>query len=263
MRKEGEGDVLLRETRTGLDGGMEAKAMELADSDGGLPVQVRPMAPGDEAALGELLALVAAELGSALSARMLWRPWFLLLLGCGFAVLAASSHSLLLPLLVLALLLAVGRPALAQVWALYVRQDMSLGLGVPGATDFRFWVAEDTDGNVVGMVGVSGIGKSGDGELELRSLVVNPEHRGHGVGRALCQAALAFARGCPGCRVMVLDTHMLHSPAQRLFSSLGFHPGPACLQPTLSGFLADLPVTRYHYALTGNNTEEHSPADEE
>lgn len=226
-------------------------------------MQVRPMAPGDEAALRELLAVVAAELGSALGARMVRRPWFLLLLGCGFALLAASSHSLLLPLLVLALLLAVGRPALAHVWGLYAHQDMSLGLGAPGATDFRFWVAEDTDGSVVGMVGVSGIGKSGDGELELRSLAVSQEHRGHGVGRALCQAVLAFARGCSGCRVVVLDTHTLHSPAQRLFSSLGFHPDPARLQPTLSGFLADLPVTRYHYALTGNSTEEHSPVDEE
>ncbi|XP_020861111.1 putative N-acetyltransferase camello [Phascolarctos cinereus] len=261
MREKG--DILFKETRTGLDGGMEARATDLADGDRSLHVQVRPMASGDEAALRELLAVVAAELGSALGARMLWRPWFLLLLGCGFALLAASSHSLLLPLLVLALLLAVGRPALAHVWALYAHQDMSLGLGAPGATDFRFWVAEDTDGSVVGMVGLSGFGKSGDGELELRSLAVGQEHRGHGVGRALCQAVLAFARGYPGCRVVVLDTHMLHSPARRLFSSLGFHPGPACLQPTLSGFLADLPVTRYHYALTGNNTEERSPRDEE
>ncbi|XP_043828760.1 N-acetyltransferase 8-like [Dromiciops gliroides] len=242
---------------------MEARTTGLADGDGGLRVKVRPMAPGDKAAVGEFLAVVAAELGSALGARMLWRPWFLLLLGCGFALLAASSRSLLLPLLVLALFLAVGRPALAHVWALYAHRDMSLGVGAPGATGFQFWVAEDAGGSVVGMVGVSGVGESGDGELELRSLAVGPEHRGHGVGRALCQAVLCFARGCSGCRAVVLDTHMLHSPAQRLFSSLGFHPGPACLQPTLSGFLADLPVTRYHYALTGNNTEDNSPAGED
>ncbi|XP_074086152.1 N-acetyltransferase 8B-like [Macrotis lagotis] len=239
---------------------METRATGFPDGDGGLRVRVRPMVPGDEAGVRELLAAVAAELGSALGTRMVRRPWFLLLLGCGFALLTVSSRSLLLPLLVLALLLAVGRPALAQVWALYVQQDMSLGLGATGATGFRFWVAENTDGSVVGMVGVSGIGKDRNGELELRALAVGPEHRGHGVGRALCQVVLAFARGSPGCRVMVLDTHMLHSPAQSLFSSLGFHPGPPCLQPTFSGFLADLPVTRYHCALTGNNIEDNSPA---
>ncbi|XP_074130384.1 putative N-acetyltransferase camello isoform X2 [Sminthopsis crassicaudata] len=244
---------------------MEARPTDLAegaDGDGPLRVKVRPKAAGDEAALWELLEVVAAEMGSALGARMLRRPWFLLLLGCGFTLLATSSRSLLLPLLVLALLLAVGRPALAHVWALYAHQDMSLGLRAPGAPGFRFWVAEDTDGSVVGMVGVSGIGKSGDGELELRALAVSHEHRGHGVGRALCQAVLAFARGSPGCQVVVLDTHVLHSPAQRLFSSLGFHPGPTCLQPTLSGFLADLPVTRYHYSLTGNRTEDNSPVED-
>ncbi|XP_007496990.1 putative N-acetyltransferase 8B [Monodelphis domestica] len=242
---------------------MEARAKDLADGDRGVQVQVRPMAPGDEAATRGLLAVVSAELGSAVGNRMVWRPWFLLLLGCGFALLATSSRSLLLPLLVLALLLAVGHPALAHMWSLYVHQDMSLGLGASGATSFRFWVAVDTEGSVVGTVGVSGIGESGDGKLELRSLAVGPKHRGRGVGRALCQAVLAFARDYPGCQIVVLDTHMLHGPAQRLFSSLGFHPGPARLQPTLSGFLANLPVIRYHHALAGNSTEEDSPGGED
>jgi ribosomal protein S18 acetylase RimI-like enzyme len=55
----------------------------------------------------------------------------------------------------------------------------------------------------------------------LYDIVVDPAHRGHGVGRTLLDATLAElqARGAPR---VVLSTAERNEPAQRLFASLGF-----------------------------------------
>jgi ribosomal protein S18 acetylase RimI-like enzyme len=57
----------------------------------------------------------------------------------------------------------------------------------------------------------------------LYDIVVDPEHRGRGVGRLLLDAALAFlkSRGAPR---VVLMTAEQNEPAQRLFTSAGFRP---------------------------------------
>jgi ribosomal protein S18 acetylase RimI-like enzyme len=55
----------------------------------------------------------------------------------------------------------------------------------------------------------------------LHDIIVDPEHRGRGVGRLLLDATLAFfrSRGVPR---VVLSTAERNEAAQRLFASLGF-----------------------------------------
>jgi ribosomal protein S18 acetylase RimI-like enzyme len=55
----------------------------------------------------------------------------------------------------------------------------------------------------------------------LHDVIVDPEHRGRGVGRLLIDAALGFfrSRGVPR---VVLSTAEQNEAAQRLFASMGF-----------------------------------------
>jgi ribosomal protein S18 acetylase RimI-like enzyme len=55
----------------------------------------------------------------------------------------------------------------------------------------------------------------------LHDIILDPEHRGRGVGQLLLDAALEFfrSRGVPR---MVLSTAEQNEPAQRLFASMGF-----------------------------------------
>ncbi len=55
----------------------------------------------------------------------------------------------------------------------------------------------------------------------LYDIVVDPAHRGHGVGRMLLDATLA-ALGARGAPRVVLSTAERNEPAQRLFARAGF-----------------------------------------
>jgi ribosomal protein S18 acetylase RimI-like enzyme len=55
----------------------------------------------------------------------------------------------------------------------------------------------------------------------LQDLIVDPEYRGHGVGRALLDAVLA-ALGSRGAPRVVLSTAEQNDTAQRLFAQAGF-----------------------------------------
>lgn len=55
----------------------------------------------------------------------------------------------------------------------------------------------------------------------LQDVIVDPEHRGRGVGRLLINATLEFFRSCDVPRV-VLSTAEQNEAAQRLFASMGF-----------------------------------------
>ena len=83
----------------------------------------------------------------------------------------------------------------------------------------------DRDGEVIGYAygGVEGydyMSLRGPAAV-LHDLVVDPAHRGQGVGRMLLDAALAAleARGAPR---VVLSTAERNEPAQRLFARAGF-----------------------------------------
>jgi ribosomal protein S18 acetylase RimI-like enzyme len=55
----------------------------------------------------------------------------------------------------------------------------------------------------------------------LHDIVVDPGHRGHGIGRMLLDATLAALRASGAPRV-VLSTAEQNEPAQRLFARAGF-----------------------------------------
>jgi ribosomal protein S18 acetylase RimI-like enzyme len=55
----------------------------------------------------------------------------------------------------------------------------------------------------------------------LHDIVVEPAHRGRGVGRLMLEATLAYLRSGGAPRV-VLSTAERNEPAQRLFASMGF-----------------------------------------
>jgi putative acetyltransferase len=81
-----------------------------------------------------------------------------------------------------------------------------------------FWVVEDETGALVGTCGVSPVE---DGVLELRKMYLVRSTRGRGVGRALMDRALAFARET-GARRVVLDTTEEMTGAIRLYEASGF-----------------------------------------
>jgi ribosomal protein S18 acetylase RimI-like enzyme len=68
----------------------------------------------------------------------------------------------------------------------------------------------------------------------LYDIVVDPAHRGHGVGRVLLDATLAAlaARGAPR---VVLSTAERNEPAQRLFARAGFRRTMIEMTRELSG----------------------------
>ena len=85
-----------------------------------------------------------------------------------------------------------------------------------------------------------------DGTCEMKRLVVASRFKGHGTGRALCQAIILSARD-DGHRLMRLDTGHLMTEAVALYESLGFsrcaahRAYPAELMPYL--VFMELPLT--------------------
>jgi N-acetylglutamate synthase-like GNAT family acetyltransferase len=67
----------------------------------------------------------------------------------------------------------------------------SLDLDTPGMEGDRFWVAEEEDGRIVGVVAL----KKHPDCLELCALGVEAAHRGRGIAKALVEALMAEARG--------------------------------------------------------------------
>jgi amino-acid N-acetyltransferase len=84
-------------------------------------------------------------------------------------------------------------------------RDLLVGAGLPvedldSAPGLRFWVAVDAD-RIVGAIGLERFGTAG----LLRSLVVAPSHRQHGLGSALA-AALEQEASTNGMAILVLLT---------------------------------------------------------
>jgi ribosomal protein S18 acetylase RimI-like enzyme len=87
-------------------------------------------------------------------------------------------------------------------------------------------VARDGSGTVVGSVALVLTGDFGEvtesaDEAAFRMLVVDPAHRGQGIGEALVRGCLDRARAA-GKRRMVLSTDPRMTAAHRLYERLGF-----------------------------------------
>jgi putative acetyltransferase len=65
----------------------------------------------------------------------------------------------------------------------------------------------------------------GDGQFELAKLCVTQAAQGGGLGRALAQAVVEFARARGADRVILVSSSQL-APALRLYESMGFRHRP-------------------------------------
>jgi ribosomal protein S18 acetylase RimI-like enzyme len=83
----------------------------------------------------------------------------------------------------------------------------------------HFWVAENEQGEVVGMVGVQ---HADPGVGEIRRLRVRNDSRRRGVGTALMETAVRFCREHQFLKI-TLDTFMEREPAIRLFEKFHFN----------------------------------------
>jgi putative acetyltransferase len=112
-------------------------------------------------------------------------------------------------------------------------EEFGLRFGVGSATDAdvsrlpasyterggRFWVARDHDGRLLGTAGLMPL--EDPALLELRKMYLAPSARGRGVGRALLDEALGFARASGAARV-VLDTTDAMKRAIAFYERAGF-----------------------------------------
>ena len=87
----------------------------------------------------------------------------------------------------------------------------------PLASYDAVWVAADGED----VVGSAAVRRCGAGELELKRMYLDPIYRGRGLGRALLEEALSWARA-NGMSSVVLDTSEAMAEAQRLYESAGF-----------------------------------------
>lgn len=84
-----------------------------------------------------------------------------------------------------------------------------------------------SDGAPLGCIAVRPLAEAGYAPTdprpacEMKRMYVRPAARSLGVGRALGEASLAFARRA-GYRLMKLDTDVRLAPATRLYESMGF-----------------------------------------
>ncbi|MEU6060068.1 GNAT family N-acetyltransferase [Streptomyces sp. NPDC047097] len=100
------------------------------------------------------------------------------------------------------------------------------------AAEAEVLVAVDDTGRVLGGVALAagagaGADLAGAGEAEIRMLAVDREARGRGAGEALVRACVDRARAVPGCRRVVLSSHLAMAAAQRLYRRVGFDRTPA------------------------------------
>jgi ribosomal protein S18 acetylase RimI-like enzyme len=82
----------------------------------------------------------------------------------------------------------------------------------------HLWVAENEQGEVVGMIGVQ---IHRDSEGEIRRLRVRQDHRRRGIGARLLETAIKWVQE-RGCLKVTLDTYMEREPALKLFEKFKF-----------------------------------------
>lgn len=82
----------------------------------------------------------------------------------------------------------------------------------------HFWVAIDSENQVVGMIGLQ---QHEPGVAEIRRLRVRADHRRRGIGSALVEAALHFCQQKQYLKI-ALDTFVDREPAIKLFEKFRF-----------------------------------------
>ena len=99
----------------------------------------------------------------------------------------------------------------SQPWS---RGALAEELSNPAA---HFLTALDQNGQVLGYLGLTWVLDQGD----IANVAVFPQHRGKGVGRALLQAQLDWAKS-RGLRTLTLEVRPSNAPALALYRRFGF-----------------------------------------
>ncbi|MCI4322858.1 MAG: GNAT family N-acetyltransferase [Thermoplasmata archaeon] len=94
--------------------------------------------------------------------------------------------------------------------------------GAVGSTTEAVWVAESTDGSLIGMVGM--FVEKGRDHAHLWGMWVHPEHRRRGVGAALVDALLEHADTVWLTPELKLSVNPTQKAAVNLYRSRGFVP---------------------------------------
>ena len=103
----------------------------------------------------------------------------------------------------------------------------------------RLVLVADLDGTVVGFVaGEERAHWSGDPELYVGELAVDPQHEGRGVGRALIDAVSEHARAL-GLHTISLDTGAANTNARAFYERLGFEEEDVKLTKRLDGMIGE------------------------
>ncbi|KAJ1211657.1 hypothetical protein NDU88_007014 [Pleurodeles waltl] len=115
-----------------------------------------------------------------------------------------------------------------------------------------FWVAE-SNGKVVGMVAAQPYSASdGETKVELLRLSVSKEHRGQGIGKALCQTVINFGRQ-ESYESVVLDTSMVQYAGRKLYENLGFKLINSYIPRSFISRLFHFYVLIYSYKIHAHN----------
>lgn len=105
-----------------------------------------------------------------------------------------------------------GQDAWVRPVAWYVAKSAYDGVWTPWALT--------ADGEVVGFLQTAF--DPSDGSWCIGGVVVDADHQGRGIGRAVMRQLVADLRGRPGCRLVALTVHEDNATARALYSSLGF-----------------------------------------
>lgn len=116
---------------------------------------------------------------------------------------------------------------LAAVTAWEADPDTACWLGETGPTWHRRALRDPTQEHLTAVHGTAPVGfavlaRIPGPDIELRRLVLAPEHRGGGRGRELLLAVLAHVAALPGATGIWLDVKADNDRARRLYESAGF-----------------------------------------
>ena len=95
-------------------------------------------------------------------------------------------------------------------------------LGLLADESFLLFVAEGADGGLSGMLTLTCCQTLARSKYWIEDVVVRPEFRGQGIGRALVEAAIGHVRETCGQASIYLTSNLSRQAARALYRSVGF-----------------------------------------
>jgi ribosomal protein S18 acetylase RimI-like enzyme len=91
-----------------------------------------------------------------------------------------------------------------------------------GEENFLLFVAEDENGTLAGMLTLTCCQTLARSKYWIEDVVVRPEYRGKGIGRAMVEAAVGHVKNNDGQAVIYLTSNPSRQAARALYRSVGF-----------------------------------------